>query len=335
MSVLHTPPEKALHRYFSDLLTEDFRIDENPSHTKLSNEILSGKADKVVASLPLGKNEGSQQVSEARELARPTLLTDEFLNTFAACVASEPEPSSSGEDVDVVHDSGPIEIRTDQISDDVSVEEASVEEASVDEVSVDEVRVDDTNEAQDNIQQKSIRQKEFVDPTQLKWLENHRPPWAQSDFDALLLEVDGFKIAVPLVTLGHIHPLSEELTPIFGQAAWFMGLQSLTGQQYKVVNTSLFIMPEKYDQEFVRNAKYVVSIAGLSWGLAVTKVNQPIRLSPADVRWRVHPKTGTVKQRWAAGVVKGHMCVLIDIPRLGQMLIDSDRSESRTGKEGV
>ena len=59
----------------------------------------------------------------------------------------------------------------------------------------------------------------------VEWLENGRPAWAQSRFDVLLFSVSGLTLAVPLVALGQIQPLTDELTPLFGQADWFMGLQ--------------------------------------------------------------------------------------------------------------
>jgi len=156
----------------------------------------------------------------------------------------------------------------------------------------------------------------------LEWLENGRPQWAQSRFDVLLFKVSGLTLAVPLVSLGQIQPLTDELTPLFGQADWFMGLQPTPAGKIRTVNTAKFVMPERYDERFLQTAKYVVSINGVPWGLAVDSVNQPIRLMPDDVKWR-----GNRSNRpWLAGTVKDHMCALLDIPRIGQMLIDADKN---------
>jgi len=156
----------------------------------------------------------------------------------------------------------------------------------------------------------------------LEWLVNGRPQWAQSRFDVLLFKVSGLTLAVPLVSLGQIQPLTDELTPLFGQADWFMGLQPTPAGKIRTVNTAKFVMPERYDERFLQTAKYVVSINGVPWGLAVDSVNQPIRLMPDDVKWR-----GNRSNRpWLAGTVKDHMCALLDIPRIGQMLIDADKN---------
>ena len=156
----------------------------------------------------------------------------------------------------------------------------------------------------------------------LEWLENGRPQWAQSRFDVLLFKVSGLTLAVPLISLGQIQPLTDELTPLFGQADWFMGLQPTPAGKIRTVNTAKFVMPERYDETFLQTAKYVMSINGVPWGLAVDSVNQPIRLQPDDVKWRGDRS----KRPWLAGTVKDHMCALLDIPRIGQMLIDADRN---------
>ncbi len=156
----------------------------------------------------------------------------------------------------------------------------------------------------------------------LEWLDNGRPQWAQSRFDVLLFKVSGLTLAVPLISLGQIQPLTDELTPLFGQADWFMGLQPTPAGKIRTVNTAKFVMPERYDEGFLQTAKYVVSINGVPWGLAVDSVNQPITLMPDDVKWRGDRS----KRPWLAGTVKEHMCALLDIPRIGQMLIEADKN---------
>ncbi len=156
----------------------------------------------------------------------------------------------------------------------------------------------------------------------LEWMPNGLPQWAQSRFDVLLFKVSGLTLAVPLISLGQIQPITDELTPLFGQADWFMGLQPTPQGKIRTVNTAKFVMPERYDESFVKNAKYVVSINGVPWGLAVDSVNQPISLRPEEVKWR----TDRSKRPWLAGTVKEHMCALLDIPRIGQMLMDADKN---------
>ncbi len=155
-----------------------------------------------------------------------------------------------------------------------------------------------------------------------QWNENGRPEWAQDPFDILLVEVNGLQLAVPLVALGQIQEIEEEITPLFGQSKWFMGLQKTPTGNVKVVNTAQFIMPERYKDE--HNYKFVISINGLQWGLAVDNINQPITINPEEIRWRAKRDS----RPWMAGMVKDHMCVLLDIPKVGEILQDQDKNRA-------
>jgi purine-binding chemotaxis protein CheW len=154
------------------------------------------------------------------------------------------------------------------------------------------------------------------------WSVNGRPSWAQQRFDVLLFQVSGLTLAVPLMSLGQIQPLTDELTPLFGQADWFMGLQPTPSGKIRTVNTAKFVMPERYDENFLKTARYVVSINGVPWGLAVDSVNQPITLMPEDVKWR----SERGKRPWLAGTVKEHMCALLDTETMGHMLVAADKN---------
>lgn len=163
------------------------------------------------------------------------------------------------------------------------------------------------------------------------WLANGRPEWAQSRFEVLLFGVSGLTLAVPLIALGQIQPLTDELTPLFGQADWFMGLQPTAQGKMRIVNTAKFVMPERYDERFLTTAKYWVSINGVSWGLAVDSVNQPISLAPEDVKWRSERS----KRPWLAGTIKEHMCALLDIPSMGKLLLAADKNHTQQSGMGL
>lgn len=171
-------------------------------------------------------------------------------------------------------------------------------------------------EAEVEVEQQQIRVPEL-----LRWHENGRPLWAQDEFDVLLFDVSGLTLAVPLIALGQIQQINDRLTPIFGQSDWFMGLLRGANGNIKTVNTALFVMPEKYDESFLDTARFVISIDGLSWGLAVDSVNQPSRIHPDEVKWR----TDRSKRPWLAGTVKSAMCALIDIPQMGKLLLESEK----------
>ncbi len=143
------------------------------------------------------------------------------------------------------------------------------------------------------------------------------PSWAQEPFECLLFDVAGLTLAVPLVCLGTIHPLAgQELTPLFGQPDWFLGILPTPSGNLKVLDTARWVMPERYNDDCRDGLQYVISVQGYEWGLTVHQVSRSIRLDPNAVKWR-----GQRTQRpWLAGTVIEHMCALLDVEVLAELI---------------
>ncbi|MNP39464.1 CheW-like domain protein [compost metagenome] len=127
----------------------------------------------------------------------------------------------------------------------------------------------------------------------------------------------GLTLAVPLVCLGSIHSLEgREMTPLVGQPDWFLGL--LPGQQgnLKVLDTARWVMPERYRDDYREGLKYVISVQGYEWGLAVHQVSRSLRIDPSEVKWR----TRRLQRPWLAGTVIEQMCALLDVSALAEMV---------------
>ena len=144
-----------------------------------------------------------------------------------------------------------------------------------------------------------------------------RPDWAQEPFECLLFDVAGLTLAVPLVCLGSIYPLAgQELTPLFGQPDWFLGILPSQAGNLKVLDTARWVMPDRYREDFRQGLQYVISVQGYEWGLAVHQVSRSIRLDPDEIKWR-----GQRTQRpWLAGTVIEHMCALLDVAALAELI---------------
>ena len=208
------------------------------------------------------------------------------------------------------------------ILNDVAVESAYIEQKQRLERLLEDVSVSDTSVvSEEALNTVSVAETTTGIPD-TTWLENGRPNWAQERFEILLVEVGGLKLAVPLQSLGQIQPMDGELTPLFGQSDWFMGLQKTPMGNVKTVNTAKFVMPERYQEQGQEQLSYVVSINGSDWGLAVDAIDQPTIIDPDQIRWRA--KRG--ERPWMAGTVKDHMCVLLDIPALGEILMQEDKN---------
>ena len=127
----------------------------------------------------------------------------------------------------------------------------------------------------------------------------------------------GLTLAVPLICLGSIYPLEgQELTPLFGQPEWFLGIMPSQSGNLKVLDTARWVMPDRYRDDFREGLQYVISVQGYEWGLAVHQVSRSIRLDPDEVKWR----SQRTQRPWLAGTVIEHMCALVDVTALAELI---------------
>ncbi|MFC6338887.1 chemotaxis protein CheW [Pseudomonas sp. CCM 7891] len=144
-----------------------------------------------------------------------------------------------------------------------------------------------------------------------------RPVWAAEPFECLLFDVAGLTLAVPLVCLGSIYSLQgQELTPLFGQPEWFLGILPSQQGNLKVLDTARWVMPERYRNDLRQGLQYVISVQGYEWGLAVHQVSRSLRLDPNQIKWRSHRG----QRPWLAGTVIEHMCALLDVAELAELI---------------
>lgn len=163
-------------------------------------------------------------------------------------------------------------------------------------------------------------------------VETHgRPAWAAEPFECLLFDVAGLTLAVPLVCLGSIYSLAgHELTPLFGQPEWFLGILPSQAGNLKVLDTARWVMPDRYRDDFRQGLQYVISVQGYEWGLAVHQVSRSLRLDPNEIKWRSHRG----QRPWLAGTVIEHMCALLDVAALAELIASGGAKHMSGTKPG-
>ena len=162
----------------------------------------------------------------------------------------------------------------------------------------------------------------------LREWRNGRPGWAQEKFECLLFKVAGLTLAVPLKELGGVLTMEEDLTPLFGQPEWFLGLlPSKTAGTVKTIDTARWVMPEKYDDEMAEtlNYQYLIMLDESNWGLAAEKLVETELIQPEDVKWRSQPG----KRPWLLGTIKEKMCALLHVGDLIAMLEQGVNGQAR------
>lgn len=142
---------------------------------------------------------------------------------------------------------------------------------------------------------------------------NGRPAWARAEFQCLLFQVAGLTLAVPLTALNGVLPLDlDAVTPMPGHSALFLGLIDHLGQQVRVVDTALVVLPPERRAATgaaAGRASHLVLIGEGRWGLAASGIGEVVSLHPEDVKWR--GRLGT--RPWLAGTVIQHMCALLEV----------------------
>lgn len=146
------------------------------------------------------------------------------------------------------------------------------------------------------------------------------PDWAQTRFQALLFQVLGLTLAVPLIKLKGVAPHSGDITPMPGHSPLFIGLMPYQGLQSRVVDTARLVLPSArvagLDADVSARSGHLVMIDDGRWALAASAIGEVIELRAADVKWR----SSAGKRPWLAGTVIEKMCALLDTDALARLL---------------
>lgn len=162
--------------------------------------------------------------------------------------------------------------------------------------------------------QLEIQPKPEVKPEALRY--PNAPVWAQQAFDVLLFDVCGLKLAVPMESLGKIIKVDHETNHLIGRPSWFIGAYNENEQNLYVVDTAQYIMPEKGFDLARDGFEFIIQLQRSQWTLACKKVYNTVRLEPDQVKWRSQQG----KRQWLSGTVIDHMCALIHVDSLIDLL---------------
>lgn len=150
-----------------------------------------------------------------------------------------------------------------------------------------------------------------------------RPEWAEKPFECLIFTVAGLQLAVPLVLLGAIHRIEDDIMPMPGSPPWYMGIRRGRGKNLRVVDSAEWIMAGRAPANARANYRFVIHLNNSDWGLACDNVAQSFTLNPQQVRWR----TSRSKRPWLAGTVIEQMCALLDAQSMANLLVRAEREQ--------
>lgn len=159
-----------------------------------------------------------------------------------------------------------------------------------------------------------IQVSEAIDASNEQISLDANQPYSE-DFQALIFDVAGLKLAVRLEELGGIHRLDvKQIKSIPGKPNWFKGLIAHREQQLRVIDSGLWIMPEKYTEQLEDkdNYQYLIMLKESPWGLACHRLSSTCTIPVDGVRWR---KTAG-KRPWLKGMVIDQMCTLLNVEQM-------------------
>ncbi|WP_323752108.1 chemotaxis protein CheW [Marinobacter sp.] len=150
-----------------------------------------------------------------------------------------------------------------------------------------------------------------------------RPDWSAKPFECLIFTVAGLQLAVPLVLLGAIHKIEDEIRSLPGSPNWYMGIRPGSDYNLRVVDSAQWIMAGRVPENARDNYRFIIRLDDSRWGLACDSVGESFTLDPEQVRWR----TARSQRPWLAGTVIDHMCALIDVRAMSELLMRAEREQ--------
>lgn len=149
--------------------------------------------------------------------------------------------------------------------------------------------------------------------------------WSSQGIECILFDVAGLKLALPLPQLGSVYEIKEddEVTPLFGQQSWYLGMLKSETSTMQIIDSAEFIMPERNVSLKEQGYQYLIRLNNSPWTLACQGIDETILLQANEIKWR--PKRGN--RAWLAGTVIEKMCALLDVEGLFE-LVDSQSKQN-------
>lgn len=147
--------------------------------------------------------------------------------------------------------------------------------------------------------------------TQLNWNSSQ-------GIECLIFKVAGLKLAIPLPLLGGVFTVSDKVTPLFGQAAWSLGVWQGDDAKLTIIDSSLLIMPERGISLKEAGYNFFIQLDRSPWALACQEICDTVTLMHDSIKWRGDAS----KRPWLAGTVIAEMCALLDVPGIMKLLED-------------
>ncbi len=158
-----------------------------------------------------------------------------------------------------------------------------------------------------------------------------RPPWAQGTFSALMFQVHGQALAIPVLDLAGVEPCPAKITPIPGQPDWHMGVLGFRDGKMIAVDLTRVLGLRGRTAEEARGC-YLLAVDGGRFGFRCDAIPEPLNIDPDDVRWSGAGAQG--RSGLLAGMLAKQMCPLLNVDHVLAQLRSSRTTETTSGPAG-
>lgn len=134
--------------------------------------------------------------------------------------------------------------------------------------------------------------------------------------ECLIFKVAGLKLAIPLSLLGGVFPVTEKVTPLFGQASWSLGIWAGEEMKLTIIDSAQLMMPERNVSLAESGYDFFIQLDRSPWALACQEICDTVTLRHDSIKWRGDAS----KRPWLAGTVIDEMCALVDVPQILNLL---------------
>lgn len=294
----------AMESYLDELFHEEPEAPQSKSTKAQTIEPQSNPAPSNKKQYSLGKESSDLTTDQRHQIERVERLLDDYNQRSQAKEASEaaPIPESITKPETNISLLRPVLEPLVEVEEPVPEEETEVAEEVIDEAVI----------------ETDIEQSTQVSSTESALAASKQAEFQQNAFQALIFNVAGMSLAVPLISLGGINRLDKEVTQLFGKPDWFMGLTPGIEGNINVVDSCRWVMPEKYGEAKTKglNYSFIILLGESNWGLACSHVQNAITVEPDNVKWR----SNDTKRPWLSGMLIEERCVLLDVDVMIELL---------------
>lgn len=150
-------------------------------------------------------------------------------------------------------------------------------------------------------------------------IETH-PDWAAKPFEVLLLRLNHVQVAIPLLQIGMVCKIENDVRRLANAPDWFLGLYPYKGKNIKVLDTSHLLNDIPGSDSTASAYRYFVTIAAEHYALTCMNIEKVVKLQVDMVRWRPSRESNA----WNVGIIPSQMCILLDAELLLNSLVSSD-----------